>query len=204
MDLLVVGIDTRSNRGGFGEVEWRSRHWPQFARRDQCRVDRSEAVGIDHQFFAENIAFYVAGEIEIAVVRQIDDRRLRGLGLVIDAERVVVVERVGHVGRELPGISFFTVGADIGEDDARAHLGLDRFRRPKALIETLGPPMKTIGRIVDRQMILHAVQRKGTLCDPIAVAADRGAEERHTLYIIVDRIEPQDDIFQLAGFVGGF
>src|SRR5215475_11519462 len=49
LQLLVVLIDARADRRGLCEVERRAFDAPQFACRDQSRVDRREAVGVDRQ-----------------------------------------------------------------------------------------------------------------------------------------------------------
>ena len=61
----------------------------QLAGRDQRRVDRREAVRVDQQLVAEDVARALAGEVEVGVVGEVDDRGLVGRRRVVDARPLV-------------------------------------------------------------------------------------------------------------------
>ena len=103
LDLLIVGIDARADGGGLGEIERRAGDGLQFAGGDQVGVHGGEAVGIDHDFVAQDVAFALAGEVEVGVVGQVDDGRLVGGGGVVDLELVLRGERVDHLRVRVPG-----------------------------------------------------------------------------------------------------
>ena len=87
----------------------------ELARRDQAVVDRREPVGGDHQLVAEDVARAVAGQVEVAVVGQVDRRRLVGRRGVVDPQLVLVGQRVDDRDVEVARIAFLAVRAEVGQ-----------------------------------------------------------------------------------------
>ncbi len=84
LELFVVLPDARPNGRRSAEIKRRIVYRPQFPRRNQRRVNRREAVGQNRDLVVENVAF--AGQVEIGMLREIDDRVLVGLGPVLQAK----------------------------------------------------------------------------------------------------------------------
>ena len=144
---------------------------------NQRAVDRGVVVGGEHQFVVVDRGRAVARQIEIGVVREIDGRGLVGRGFVFDAELVLVGEGVGDLRGERARIALFAVGAGVGEDDAFAGGGLERLALPDDLVEAaLDAAVERVGRVVDGERVVLAVERELAGGDPIRDAAGRAAE----------------------------
>ena len=68
LELLIVLIDARANRGGLAKVERSPVDFAELAGGNQRGVDRCKAIGIDHYFVIENVAASLAGEVEVGMV----------------------------------------------------------------------------------------------------------------------------------------
>ena len=75
------------------------------------------------EFVTENRRRCGPGQVEVAVIGEVDRRGLVGGRLVVDPQLVLVGERVGDGRGEVAGIAFFAVGADVGQLDRRAVAG---------------------------------------------------------------------------------
>src|SRR6266567_1920981 len=69
LQLLVVVINARSDRGRFAEIEGCPLNLRQFAGRNRGFIGRSIAAGIDLQFVFENVAIPCTSEIEVGMIR---------------------------------------------------------------------------------------------------------------------------------------
>src|SRR4029453_17181290 len=99
-----------ANRGRGPEGERGALHRREFPGRNQRVVYRRVAVCVDKQFVAEDVPGAVTGQIEVAVLRQVDRRGLVGRGLVVHDQRVRVRERVGDAPLQRSWIPFLAVG----------------------------------------------------------------------------------------------
>ena len=97
-------VDPLADLVELAEVERRALDGGDLAGRDQRAVDRRVVVGGEHQLVVVDRRRAGAGEIEVGVIGQVDRRGLVGRRLVVDAELVLVGERVRDLGsRALPG-----------------------------------------------------------------------------------------------------
>ena len=87
-NLLVVGVDARADRRRLPEVERRAGDRRELAGRDQRGVDRREAIGVERQPVLQDVAASFAGQVEVAVLRQVDRRRLVGRRFVFEDQLV--------------------------------------------------------------------------------------------------------------------
>ena len=195
--LRVVIVDPRTDRRRLTEIHRRSGDIPQLACRDEGGVDGGELVGIDHQKLVKDIPLTGSRKVEVRVVRQIDDRRLVGGGLVIDPEFVLVRQRVDHGDRQIAGIPFFSVLAEIRQLQRGAIGAFRRFGIPDHLVESLQASVQMVRPVVDGKVVLDTVQRKETLCDPVCIPACDAAEVRITPDIVGQGIIPQHNVPQL-------
>src|SRR5437764_9454871 len=92
LQLLGVFIDASANRCGMAKIERRSTHALNRSGRNQCVVDRGETIGRERELMIENGRAACSGQIEVGMVRQIEDsvfvRRCR----VSDAEVILAYE----------------------------------------------------------------------------------------------------------------
>jgi hypothetical protein len=79
--LCIVGADARADHRGTPEVERRTVDRRKLACRNQRRVDRREAIRFQRQLMTEDVAGSCPGEVEVAVLREVD-------GVALSASRV--------------------------------------------------------------------------------------------------------------------
>src|SRR5690349_9658851 len=125
-ELLVLRVDAGADRGRGAEVERRSRHAPDLARGDQRGVDRREGIGIEREHVAEDIAVALPGQVEVAVLREVDWRRPVGRALIVEDQLVPFRQCIRHRGAERARIPLLAIGADIAEHQAGRVLSLER------------------------------------------------------------------------------
>ncbi len=207
-EVVVVAAldpaDPLADRVGRGEVERRSGHGHDLARRDEVggRIHGGDRVGFDLEHMAEDVAPALALEVPIGVVGQVDDGRLVGRGLVADLELVRVGQRVNDRDGEVPGEALLLVLTEIAQPDAGAVLRLDGLAGPDNLVEALDPAMEGVRVVVRGQLVFDPVQRESRLADAVPVAADDGPEIGVRAEIALEIVEPQIDVGQGAVPVG--
>src|SRR5690606_4729737 len=114
--------------------------------------------------------------VEIGMVGQVEDGRLVGGGGVVNAQFVIVGERVGHGDREIAGISFFPVGAEVGQRQPDAIGRSEGFCAPDDLVKAYQPAVQVVGAIVLGQLVGFAVEGEAALGDAVGIAACDTAE----------------------------
>ena len=97
-NLVVVGADAFADLVRLAEIERRAFYRSQISRRDELTADRRDLVGVDRQLMIEHIPRSRAGEVEIGMVRQIDERILIRRGLVFDFQFIGIGERIADFG----------------------------------------------------------------------------------------------------------
>ena len=178
--------DARPDGREAREVHHRAAHRRDLAGRDQRVVHRREPVRHQHQFVAEDVALPVAGQVEVAVVRQVDDGRLVGGRGVVEPQLVPVGQRVGDRGRQRARVAFLHVRAHVGELHGGAVGRRHDLRPPHALVEALHAAVQVVRPVVGRERVLLAVELELALGDPVADAPDRGAEVRVLALVLLD------------------
>jgi hypothetical protein len=110
------------------------------AGRDQASVDRRVAARVQRQLVIEGGAG--AGEVEVAVLAEVDDRRPIGRRAMVDAPGAVGRERVAHRHPHRAGKALVAVGAVQRKLQRDAAVGAARQRLdvPPALSEANRPP----------------------------------------------------------------
>ena len=116
----------------------------QFAGGDQFVVDGGEAVGVDHHFVVQDVAFALPGEVEVGVVGEVDDGGLVGGGGVIDLELVLRGEGVDHFRGQGAGKAFLAILADVGQLERLAVGAGTRDAVQIRLSKPAGPPCSVL------------------------------------------------------------
>ena len=195
-------VDPRTDRRGLGEVHRRTLDRGQAAGGDQRAVDRQVMVGIDHHQLVEDAALGPAAQVPVGVIGEVDGRGLVGGGRVVHLQLVVVIERVDHRGGEVAGVTFVAVGTEVRQLDAHKILVLQRLGLPDRLVEALLSTVEVVGAVVGGQGIGLAVQRELALGDAVGVAAGDGPEEGMSGKVVLERIQRQGDVGQVALPIG--
>ena len=95
--LLVVRIDARTDRCRLAKVERGALDLPEFAGGNQCGVNRSKPVGVDHNLVLENIPVPLTRQVEVRMVREIEHRVFVRRRSVVDPKLVLIRQRVDHL-----------------------------------------------------------------------------------------------------------
>ena len=150
-DLLRAGVaDPLADRVRRREVERRAGHRRDLAGRDRGRVDRRVVGGHQLQLVVVGAAGALAGEVEVGVVGQVDDRRRVGRRVVVDPQLVVVGQGVGDLDLERAGVALLAVRAGVAEPQADAVAVGDLARPPRRLVEALLAAVQVVGAVVER------------------------------------------------------
>ena len=83
--LLVLSADSGSDRCELPEIKWRTSNGSQLANWDARLIRRRELIGIDHDFLIEHGTAAISGQIEVRMIRQVQDCRLGRDRRVFDA-----------------------------------------------------------------------------------------------------------------------
>ena len=179
--------DVFADRFRGGEIERGALNGFDFARRNERVVGRQIAGAVERQDGVENRAGVRAAKIPERVVRKVDRGRLVGRRGIVDRERVVVLERVDDGNVEFARIALVAVRRRIFERQVCAVIVRAAARLPNLLVETFETAVKRIRRVVRRDRIFFSVDLKLAFRDTVAVAANKGAEERANRLIFADR-----------------
>ena len=115
---FVVGFNVTADGLGSTEVHGGAFHVPQFAGGDAFGIGHSKVPGGEGQFLGHGgTGVLLAGEVKVAVVRQIKDGILIADAVVGDEQTIVLLQRVGHMDGGVAGVTLITVGTVQTEGD---------------------------------------------------------------------------------------
>ena len=99
VDNLLVGgvVDTIAYASRGAEVERSVLHVGYFACHRHITIHRRVCLGIEIQYLIHDVAARVATEAEIAVVGEVDDGRTVGSGVVVNADSIIIGQRIGDL-----------------------------------------------------------------------------------------------------------
>ena len=180
--VFVGGVDGIIHAVRLPQVEGRALHGFRRPQRHEARVVGQVAVRFDLHHVIHHVAAVVhAFEVEIGVIREVDDRRTVGRGLVFGPPDIVLREPVGDRAGEVARIALFAVGAQAREPHAGPVGFEQRFALPHHAVESLRSAVQMAGpaaqRLVRGEVHRVAVERERGAADAVAVAADQGSEE---------------------------
>ena len=109
LERLEIRLHPLADRGRLGEIHRRARHRRQLTRRNQPGVGRQVMRRVERQYMVVDRGGRIAREVPVAVMDQIENGRcIRGrAGLPF--QLIGIVERVGHLDREIAGVAFLAV-----------------------------------------------------------------------------------------------
>ena len=150
-------------------------HVQQFAGRNQRVVGIQIFVGNNRHLLVENIFRAIARQVEVRVIREIHNRVFVGRGLVINLHRVVFGQPIRGLRRKRAWVSGFAILAEIREFHAGTVRLLNFLGRPQLTAKSFGTTVQTVGPVVDRQVMLFAIQREFAAGNSVGVASHRCA-----------------------------
>src|SRR4051812_28153061 len=201
-NLFVIRRDTLSDRVRLAKVERRPRDRAQLAGGNECTVGWREPRRIQGQAMAEDVPAVVAGEIEVAVLREADWRRAVGCRDVVDDERILIGERVRDADLQVSRETVVAIRALERERDER-FIVADCLRRPEAAVEGIRTAMELVAPIVRGKLVRLAIDRESCAADPVRITTDQRADEIAIVQIVVERIVAKHDVLELAVAIWG-
>src|SRR6266550_5077545 len=138
------------------------------------------------------------------MVGEIKDGVLIGGSGVVDAQFVLIGQRVDHLGSQVARTALFAIFADIGQFQRLPMTAGDILGRPQTLVEALQSAVQRVVTIVLGDVVGRPIEDELSVSDAIGVAADDGAEKRFVGEVAVELVVAQNDILNLAASVGYF
>src|SRR6266849_2779392 len=185
---------------GDAEIERRPIDPARRAQRDAGRAHRQVSIRGDREVMIQNAAAASldAGKIEEAVIGQIDDRRLVGLGRERRRKFHGAGNAVSDAGLQPAGIAFLAIPAVVGQRDEWRGLLTQGRDGPVLAVETCQTAVKRVTAVIGRQLKAMAIQLERTVRDTVGITTDRRAEETPNRDITFKVVAAQDDVGKMA------
>ena len=190
--LAAAHLADRAQRA---EIVDRAGDGDDLAGRNVVGVGRRIGVGEDAHLVIEDGRRIV--EVEIGVLGEVDQRRRVGGRLDLHAQRRRRLDDVAQLGRHRAGIALLAVRAVDGERHAG---GVVIDQAPGALAEAAKAAVQVVAALlVQRQLVVVAVDRETAAADAVGRAADDGAEMRRMLEVVLEPVEAEHQRMVDAG-----
>ena len=135
---------------------------------------------------------------------QIDDGIFVGRRRIIDLQLIVIRQRVRDLDRQIPGIAFLPVLAQIVQLQRCSAGGGNVFRLPNHFVKAPHATVQVVLSVVFRKRVGGSIQRELAMRDPIGITANRGAEIGFVMQIPIKIVVSKDDIIRLSVPIGHF
>ena len=141
----------------------------------------------------------IAVQVEVRVVRHIEDGVLVGGRLIVDLERVVLGQGVGHGHLGSAREALITVRGMQREDHVAAEASVCIVCLPDARTPVIRSGMEIVGTIViDGERIMLSIQIEARLTDTVRVSTDRLTHVTRILKQKLRLIDTEYDIPHLS------
>ena len=197
-ELVEVVVDVCADSLGLTEVE-RGALYLGDARRDELVIDRSIVVRVDGELVIHNRGAWDAGEVEVAVVGEVNHRLLVRRRFVLDVDGIVIRQGISNLDVEVAREASLAVLREVGEFD---RLGRRLVSCPHLPVEALGTTVEAVRLVVLGKSVLCPVELELTVGDTVAVATDEGTKVARAVDIGLDAVVSEDDVGHLAVLVG--
>ena len=199
--LLVFLINALPDAGGLGEIKRRSfdGRYPGWDRRG---IDGIVALCFDLEMVIEDRLTPLSREIEVTVVGEIENRRLISGRLVTNPQRILLGPSVSHGAFEGAGVTFFAIGAGIGERETGVAPLIADLGLPNLLIESFDATVKGVGSVVDRETVFLAIEGELSFRNTVGVASGDTAEVGALFEVFSNRIKTENDVPHFAVLIG--
>src|SRR5712664_1501945 len=167
------------------------------------RAHRQVSIRSDREMMIQNAAAasFDARKIEEAVIGQIDDGRLVGLGRERRRKFHGAGNAVSDAGLQPAGIAFLTVRAVVGQRDEWRGLLPQGRDGPVLAVETRQTAVKRVSAVIGRQLKAMAIELERTVRNTVGITTDRRAEETPNRDITFKVVAAQDDVGKMAGAI---
>ena len=202
LQLIEIRIDIACDHLLGGEIHRGASHRLDTTVRDRNLAGRCIAVCMNPDTLLHRVAAVIAVQVEVRVVRHIEDGVLIGGRLIVDLERVVLGQGVGHGHLSVAWEALITVRGMQGEDHVAAEPGVCIIRVPDAAAPVIRTGMEIVGTVViDGERIMLSIQIEARLTDTVRVSADRLTHVTRILKQKLRLIDTEHDIPHLSVLV---
>lgn len=129
---------------------------------------------------------------------QVAEGRLICRRFIADGQVAVLIPAVGHGDVERAGEMLLAVHADVVHTQLVAGLRLRRRNRPHLLAEADVAAVQMVCAVVAGELIGHAVERKASGGDAVAIASDGVAMQPWIAQIAAEVIKAERNIVQMS------
>ena len=171
---MVVSVAQRQLRMFYGQtlqeiprgaqVEWRTLDRQQNTGRRAVGVGFRDGIGKNLYLLSFQRTMGVSQQVEIAVVGQIAQGIGIALRLIVQRERAILREGVGHLHFKRAGEIFVSSRADMPKNQGVVF----DLCLPYRAVKAAQAAMQAIGAVVDRQRVVDTVQVEGRAADTVA------------------------------------
>src|SRR5690606_37298374 len=117
---------------------------------------------------------------------------------VIDAELIVIGQRIDHLHRQITGISLFHIRTEISEANCLTLFRRYGFDIPVDFVKAFQSTVQVVAVIVLGQFIPCTVEIEYTLRDSVAVKANKTSEEWGSLEVGLKGITTHSYLFNVS------
>ena len=174
LQLVEVRVDIARDHLLGGEIHRGAGHRLDATVRNRNLAGWCISVCIDPDTLIHRVTAVVAVEVKIRVVRHVEDSVLVGGRLIVDLERVVLGQGIGHSHLGVTREALIAVRRMQREDHVAAETGVCIIRVPDAAPPVIRTGMQVVYTVVvRRERIMLSTEIEARLTDTVRVAAHR-------------------------------
>lgn len=197
---LVVLANVSANGLGGAEIHGRTLHAAHFSGGDAFRIGHGEySRGQHQQLIHGGGSVVLPGQIEIAVVGQVENGIVIAHSVVCDVQAAFFIQTVGDINGGAAGISLVAIGAF--QMERNGGIGIIGHRPHPGMVE-VGAGMEVVAVLVGRKGILPVTDGERAAFDPVGAAADNGAQEAGSVQVAFRVIIAQSNVGDVAVGIG--
>ena len=196
---IVVCVDVLTDGLCLPEVHGGTLYLAQFAGGNALGIIRGEVTAGEAQELVHGVELFMACQVEVAVVGQVEDGVLIAGGFIFNVQRTSGVQRVGHHDAGLAGETLVAIGAFQTEGNG---LSTVEIHMPQAQMEEVGAAVEVVGVFVGGELDGLAIDAKGSTLDAVCISAHGGTEEAVAGGVAFCAVVAQDHVCGGAILVG--
>lgn len=198
---LIIGIDILTDGLGAAEVHGGSLHASELSCGDIGGIVQvEEPAGKGQHLTDGSFCILVAGEVEVAVIGEIENCVHITDGIVDDVQAAGVIQGVGHLNLGIARKALIQMGAGKGQCDS---VFLMADQHPQPLVVAIGAGVEVVSALIGGHGVDLASQREGGSLNPVGVAANGGPQKSAVCgAVAVAAVIAQNHIFHITGTIG--
>ena len=197
MERFVIRVDLLSQCFSFTEIHGRTFYRADLSGWNRLFICRGKRICIQNNGMAQSASALMSVQIEIAVIGHINDCIFIRHRLIMDRQRIILIQAVSHVHIQSTRIPLVAVRAVKAECDMVISAVRDL---PHPFIIVVKTAVQIVSVIIFIQFVGHTVDHNRRSADPVCVSSHRCSDRISALLISGNIIEPQHHIHRLPAF----